>query len=176
MVHANHTIIRVPFILTSCKMLRSCNSCCLQYNTSWIIEFRKVLSNMNRWSSGAPLAIPLPYWDEGRDVDRRLPKLSIDRGLSEPALLSGPWFRRDRFNRRVARAGSWDLTGQIKVALVVIRIDFIRLCLLGSIRESWHIGIVKITNDSSTKKTKNKNNKYETNRITCSQCVQFWHC
>lgn len=90
--------------LTSCKMLRNCNSCCLQYWTSWIIEFRSVLSNMNSWSSGEPLAES--RCDDGRVDVLQLVRLrfSMDRVPSSVA-----WWKRDRFSRRVDWTGSWDL-------------------------------------------------------------------
>lgn len=88
--------------ITSCKMLRNCNSCCLQYWTSCIMEFRSVLSNMNNWSSGEPLA-------ESRcDDDRALQlvrlRFSMDRVPSRLV-----WWKRDLFSRRVVWTGNWDL-------------------------------------------------------------------
>lgn len=93
------------FTLTSCKMLRNCSNCCLQYCTSCIIEFRRVLSSMNNCSSGEPLAESRPNCDAVFVCSRC--KFSIERGLSEPFKLV--WCKRDRFKSRVDRAGSCEL-------------------------------------------------------------------
>lgn len=90
--------------LTSCKMLRNCSNCCLQYCTSWIIEFRSVLSSIKSCSSGEPLAESRPNCDCVLQLIKC--KFSIERGLSEPFRVG---CKRDRFKSRVDRAGSWEL-------------------------------------------------------------------
>lgn len=93
--------------LTSCKILRKRISCFLKESTSCIIVLRNDLSSMKMLSSELLIESRPIRCGDGRCGGVLRLKLSRDRGLSEPGWL--PCCIRDRFNRRVARAGNCDL-------------------------------------------------------------------
>lgn len=91
--------------LTSCKILRKRINCFLKSSKSSNITLRIDSFIALILSSGEPFESRVNCGD-GRFDDVRRWKLSNERGLSEPALLC---CTRERFKRRVARAGRCDL-------------------------------------------------------------------
>lgn len=91
--------------LTSCKTLRKRINCFLKSIKSSNITFRIDSFSTLILSSSEPFESRFNC-GEGRFDGVRRWKLSKERGLSEPALLC---CSRERFRRRVARAGRCDL-------------------------------------------------------------------
>lgn len=124
--------------LTSCKTLRKRINCFLKSSKSSSITLRIDSFSTLILSSSEPFESRVNC-GEGRFDEVRLWKLSKDRGLSEPALLC---WNRERFRRRVARAGRCDLQVENNLLFSAVRQRFFFLILImtcwWNLMEYWH--------------------------------------
>lgn len=121
--HIKVNINKLKKLLTSWRILLSCTSCFLNVTTSCSIEFRSDLSAKRssldefiKWDCKLSCCrcLRCSRNDALAVDDARLCALSNERGLSDP-WLNGELLLllcKRRCNKRVARAGNWDLHGR----------------------------------------------------------------